>query len=224
MGVCSSDVCACGIATIYGGRTIRFGARLGPLGVTQRLGGVVVAGQERRGVVVDVELRFVEQRVGLLGGEELALEADPGVARGLDHAPGRGARHALSVPEIVGQGVEVVRHGSGGLDVEHPPQALAGTTRVALGDGGCPQVPVLDGQGDASTGQAGNMPGDGPAEATDDDIAVRIVGNAFGGQVVLVGGEGVDPADEGRDTLVGSSAGQRVTGASSVPLGAGGPR
>jgi hypothetical protein len=83
-------------------------------------------------VVVDVELGLIEQGFGLPGSEELAFESASCVACCLDHTVGCRAGDSPSVLQVVGDGVQVISHGSGGLDVEHPPQALAGSTRVAL--------------------------------------------------------------------------------------------
>lgn len=126
MGVGAGDVGAGGIAAVDGRRHCSVVAA-GSLRVAERFGGVVVAGQERVGVVVDVELGFFEQGFGLPGGEEFALESAAGVACCLDHASGGRAGNTLPVVQFVGDGVEVVGHRSCGLDVEDPPQALVGS-------------------------------------------------------------------------------------------------
>ena len=117
--------------------------------------------------------------------------------------------------QVVGDGVEVVGHGSGGFDVEDPPQALAGSSGVALTDDGCSQVPVLQCQGDAAAGKAADVPGDGSAEAHDDDVAVGVVRDAFVVEAVA-GGVVVDPGDERCDAGVGGGCRHRVAGAPAV--------
>ena len=64
---------------------------------------------------------------------------------------------------------------------------------------------VLDGQRDPAAGQAGDVPGDGPAEAAEGDRAVRVVGDRLAVQPVLAG-VGVDPGDELGDALLAALA------------------
>ena len=163
VGVGAGDVGAGGIAAVDGRRQCPV-VSSGPLGVTEGFGGVVVAGQEGVRVVVDVELGLFEEGFGLPGGEELALESVAGVGVLPGSWVGRRAGDTPPVLQVVGDGVEVVGHGSGGFDVEDPPQALAGSAGVALADDGCSQVPVLQRQGDAAAGQTADVPGDGPSK------------------------------------------------------------
>jgi hypothetical protein len=64
------------------------------------------------------------------------------------------------------------------------PRAAWPACGVSLGDEGGAQVPVLDGQSDQPVGPACDVPGQGPAEAGEADVPVRVSRDDLAGQAV----------------------------------------
>lgn len=141
--------------------------------VTEGLFAPVVAEQENVRVVIEQGV-FVGQQPPCCSGSD-DRPGKPGcLGSGVDRASCGGAGDAPAGFEVV---VEVC-HGVGdradGLDVDEFVDAVPAAGCVPLGDKGCPQVPVLDGQSDQPAGPTGDVPGQRPAEATDADPAVRV--------------------------------------------------
>lgn len=111
---------------------------------------------------------------GLTGCSAIA-DADPDTGS----LGGSGSGDVFAAVETIGDGVEVVGHGSCGFDVEDPAKSVAGSSGVAVGDRGGAQVPVLQRERAATAGQAGDVPGEDSPEAVDMNRAVRILGDAF---------------------------------------------
>ncbi|MEV5387688.1 hypothetical protein [Streptomyces sp. NPDC052721] len=99
----------------------------------------------------------------------------------MDGAPRGRPLHADARGEIVVQGGERVRGGAGALDVEQVVDSVTAVGGVAGADGGA-HMAVLHGEGDESSGTAGDVPGQGAAEPFGADGAVRVVRDHFAGR------------------------------------------
>jgi hypothetical protein len=128
------------------------------------------------------------------------------LASRVDQAPGRRAGDSFAVAEGVVDLAEVLGDGPGGLQVQQLVDAVALARAVALADY-CPQVPVLDCEGDQAARPAGDMPGQGSPEPGSADVAVRV-----GRDGVFTAGPGrslIDLADEVLDAAAHRGERQR---------------
>ncbi|MFD9787814.1 hypothetical protein ACFWYX_28220 [[Kitasatospora] papulosa] len=113
-----------------------------------------------------------QKLAGLPGGEDDALEGG-GLAGGQDGPPcGRSGDPTTGGP-VRGEGREGVGGCPGGLDIEQVVDAVAAAGGITGADGGA-HMAVLNRQGDQPSRAAGDVPGQGAAEAARTDRAVRV--------------------------------------------------